>query len=57
MITRWANWLRAACRYSECFPAVRTIVNNRTDGGLLVSRAKEAINVDNLVLDLVRVKQ
>ena len=28
-------------------PAVRTIVNNWTSAGLLVSRAKDAINVEN----------
>ena len=46
MITRWATWLRAALHYSENLPALRTIVNNWTDEGLLVSRGKESINVD-----------
>ena len=54
MITRWAAWLRAALYYNEFFPAVRNIVSNWTGGELLVSRAKEAINVDNLMSDLVR---
>ena len=37
VITKWATWLRAALYYSENLPAVRTIVNNWTSGGLLVS--------------------
>ena len=42
VITRWASWLRAALYYNENLPAVRTIVNNWTSSGLLVSRAKDA---------------
>ena len=57
VITRWATWLRAALYYSENLPAVRTIVNNWTSAGLLVSRAKDSINVEGLVLDLVKINQ
>ena len=57
VITRWATWLRAALYYSENLPAVRTIVNNWTSAGLLVSRAKDAINVEGLVSDLVKIHQ
>ena len=57
VITRWATWLRAALYYSEDLPAVRTIVNNWTSAGLLVSRAKDAINVEGLVSDLVKINQ
>ena len=56
VITRWATWLRAALYY-ENLPAVRTIVNNWTSAGLLVSRAKDAINVEGLVSDLVKINQ
>ena len=56
-ITRWATWLRATLYYSENLPAVRTIVNNWTSAGLLVSRAKDAINVEDLVPDLVKIYQ
>ena len=52
MITRWATWLRAFSYYSENLnPAIRTIVNNWTSGGVLVSRAKDAINANDLVPD------
>ena len=57
VITRWATWLRAALYYSENLPAVRTIVNNWTSADLLVSRAKDAINVEGLVSDLVKTNQ
>ena len=57
VITRWAIWLRAALYYSEDLPAVRTIVNNWTSASLLVSRAKDAINVEDLVPDLVKINQ
>ena len=57
VITRWATWLRAALYYSENLSAVRTIVNNWTSAGLLVSRAKDAINVEGLMSDLVKINQ
>ena len=57
VITRWATWLGAALYYSENLPAVRTIVNNWTSAGLLVSRVTDAINVEDLVLDLVKINQ
>ena len=57
VITRWATWLRAALYYSENLLAVRTIVNNWTSAGLFVSRAKDAINVEDLVPDLVKINQ
>ena len=57
VITRWATWLRAALYYSENLPAVRTTVNNWTSAGLLVCRAKDAINVEDLVPHLVKINQ
>ena len=55
VITRWATWLRAALYYNENLPAVRTIVNNWTSAGLVVSRAKDAINMEKLVPNLVKI--
>ena len=57
VITKWATWLRAALYYSENLPAVRTMVNDWTSAGLLVSRAKDAINVEDLVPDFVKINQ
>ena len=51
-----ATWLGAAVYNNENLLAVCTIVNNWTSKGLLVSRAKNAINVD-LVRDLVKINQ
>ena len=55
VIARWATWLRAALYYSENLPAVRTIVNNWTSADLL--EQKDAINVKDLLLDLVKINQ
>ena len=57
VITRWATWPRAALYYSENLPAVRTIVNNWTSSDLSVRRAKDAINVEDLLPDLVKINQ
>ena len=57
VITRWATWLRAASYYSKNLLVIRTIVNNWTCEYLLIILAKEAINVDGLEPDLVRIKQ
>ena len=57
VITSWATWLKAVLYYSENLPAVRTIVDNWTSAGLLVSRAKDAINVEGLVSDLAKINQ
>ena len=57
VITRWALWLRAVLYYRENLSAVRTIVNIRTSASLLVSRAKYAINVEDLAPDLIQINQ
>ena len=57
VITRWATWLRATLYYSQNPPAIGTIVNNWISSGLLVSRAKDAINVEDLVPDLIKINQ
>ena len=57
VITKCATCLRATLYYSESLPAVRTIVNNWTSAGLLVSKAKDTINVKDLVPDLVKINQ
>ena len=42
---------------SENLPAVCTVVNNQTSAGFLVSRAKDAINVVDLMSDMVKINQ
>ena len=51
------HWLRTSLYYCKNLPALRTLVNNWAGEGLLVRRAKEAVNVDGLVPDLVRIDQ
>ena len=57
VITKWATWLRAVLYCNENLSAVCTIVKNWTSAGLLISRAKDAINEENLVPDLVKMNQ
>ena len=57
VITRWATRLIPALYYNGNLPTVRTIVNNWTSAGFLVSRAKDAVNVEDLAPDLVKTKQ
>ena len=57
VIARWVTWLKAALYYSENLPAVRTVVSNWTSEGLLVSRAKDAFNVEDSVPGLVKINQ
>ena len=55
VITRWATWIGAVSHYSQNLPAVYTIFNKWTSASLLVSRANDAINVEDLVPDLVKI--
>ena len=57
VIARWATWLRGALYYSTNLPFALTIVNNWTSADLEVSRAKDAVNVEDLVPDLVKINQ
>ena len=57
VITRWVTLLRAALCYNMNSLAVHIIVNNWTSAGLLVSKANDAINMENLVPDLVKINQ
>ena len=57
MIARWKIWLRTALCHCEYFLSVSTFINNWPGDGLLVSRAKKVINVDNLVPNLVCINQ
>ena len=57
IITRWATWLRATLYCSENLPAICTIVNIWTCAGLIVSSSKDAINMEDLGPDLVKINQ
>ena len=57
VITRWATWLRGALYCIKNLLFALTIVNNWTSADLVVSRAKDAINVEDLVPGLVKINQ
>lgn len=55
IVTRWSSWLRATLYYSKNFPVVKNIVNSLQDEGVLIKKAKEAVNDPNIVKDLIEV--
>jgi len=57
VLTRWTTWLRAAMYYADNLPVVKTIVNNFSGDGLLVSRAKEAVAHPALPAQLLAIKK
>ena len=44
ILTRWGTWLKGVLYYHHNFNQVKRIINGYSDGGLLVSRNKEAVN-------------
>ena len=53
ILTRWASWLEAASYYSDNFNEVKTIVLSFSDDGLLVQKAKQAVNAREITDELV----
>lgn len=54
-MTRWSSWLRATLYYGKNFSVVKNIVNSLQDKGVLIKKAKEAVNDPNIVKDLIEV--
>lgn len=48
IVTRWGSWLSASQYYSENLPAVRTIVSSIEGEGIIVKKAKEALQSNNI---------
>ena len=44
VVTRWGTWLKAANYYADNLTEVKKIVNEFEGVGILVKRAKEAVN-------------
>jgi hypothetical protein len=57
VLTRWATWLDAAMYYANNLPRVREIVGSFQGTGMLVRRAKEAVEAPSLCASLVAIKQ
>lgn len=55
IVTRWSSWLKAAIYYSNNLVIVRKIVNEIGDEGILIKRAKEAVNDKKLHKDLISI--
>ena len=57
VLIRWSTWLIAGLYYCEHLPKVRTVVHNWKDNGILVKKAKEAVNNTTLVAAFVQICQ
>ena len=50
VVTRWGTWLKAADYYANNLIEVKKIVNEFEGDGILVKRAKEAVNDAGIVV-------
>ena len=57
VVTRWGSWLEAALYYAEHMPRIKEIVNSFDGDGLLVQRAKKAVNGGELVKQLMEISR
>ena len=56
VVMRWGTWLTAAFYYADNLPEVQEIMNNFHGDGIIVSRAKEAVNSKTIAASLVNIK-
>jgi hypothetical protein len=56
VITRWGTWLTAAFWYADNLPSVRDKVRSFEDDGVIVSRAKDAIEGQDLASQLTSIQ-
>ena len=56
-MTRWSTWLKAADYYADNLIEVKKIVNQFEDDGILVKRAKEALNDAGIAAILLKIKR
>lgn len=57
IVTRWASWLNAAMYYANHLPEVQSIVRGIEGGGVLVGRAKDVVEDNDLANQLVEISQ
>ena len=55
-MTRLGTWLKAADYYTDNLIEVKKIVNEFEGDGILVKRAKEAVNNAGIVASLLKIK-
>ena len=56
VVTRWGTWLKAAGYYADNLIEVKKIVNEFEGDGILVKRAKEAVNDAGIAASLLKIK-
>ena len=57
VMTRWGTWLKAADYYADNLIEVKKIVNEFEGDGILVKRAKEAVNDAGIAASLLKIKR
>ena len=57
IVTRWGTWLKAADYYADNLIEVKKIVNEFEGDGILVKRAKEAVNDAGIAASLLKIKR
>ena len=57
VVTRWSTWLKAADYYADNSTEVKKIVNEFEGDGILVKRAKEAVNDAGIAASLLKIKR
>ena len=56
VVTRWGTWLKAADYYADNLIETKKIVNEFEGNGILVKRAKEAVNDAGITASLLKIK-
>lgn len=57
IVTRWSSWLKGALFYARNLPKVQEIVKGFEGSGVIVTKAKEALQDQNLCTDLLAIQR
>ena len=57
VVTRWGTWLEAAEYYADNLTEVTKIVNSFDGDGIIVNRAKDAVNDASIAASLMKIKR
>jgi len=56
IVTRWGSWLNAALYYARNLPEVKSIVESFEGSGVLVTQAKNSLQIPSLATQLLKIK-
>ena len=56
IITRWSSWIKAALYYADNLSCIKDIVNSCPPEGIMLQRAKDALNSTHVASELVLIK-